>query len=592
MSMNENDHLLSNHETSDESHANHASAENGTREQDTSSINSETMLERQVEANKKKPWLVRPSVYGVIFVVGVLTMSISMTDPTRQIVLFKLAANTVTEEREAAASASNLVLSSSRDEDAAVQSLVATYNQFLLVGLTVISLPMTAKYGELSNIYGRKPFFTALVVTSLVSRVLQYYLYQFDTLHFKSLLLANYVQSLTGGTNIISALANSYVSDITLPSKRTFAFGLASSATFVGQSFGPPLGTLLTDFAKRTSSGEQMLEKLQHITYSEWFILRSEVFIQVLLLIYIVTIFSESRNEEAREKAEEAIFEDHQSSNNNNSSTVFEGVKSKKAVVALREILSFFDIFKPLRLLTYPYSVARASSKHRYVQLRYAVTGLLAVSVLYQGLIFALNNLVMQYGIFKFSWTADDLAYLLTIISVSRAFSLIVLLPFLEKTVMKKIFKLRALNLQFDMIEYLLLIICLGIGFVSFVAFYVVKSTRAFFTAVAFFSIDAIIGPTMDSTLLKFYPSSKSASLFSANILLLNLVCIVTSPGILGIYKAALSFGDAASPFLLYALAMILFMMAVYACKRALNLTSSTTDQKLRQTGQQSDQES
>ncbi|KAI3404013.2 hypothetical protein KGF56_003172 [Candida oxycetoniae] len=539
---------------------------------DTSSQSSETLLRIQVEKNEQLPWFSRPSVFGIIQVVGTLTMSIAMADSTRQIVLYKLAANTIATECQLNGSSCN---DGDKDKEEIVQSLLATYNQFLLVGLTAFSLPLTAKYGELSNIYGRKPFFIALVLTSLLSRFLQYYLYSFNILKFKSLLVANYLQAITGGTNIISALANSYVSDITLPSKRTFAFGLASSATFVGQSFGPALGTLLSLGLK--SGGNVSISKLQELTYGEWFILRAELLMQLFLLFYVVAIFPESRGKEMKKSSEDQAL----SNDDILDESVFPKPNSRKGAIAMKEILSFCNIFKPLRLLIFPKDMARTRTKHRYRQIKLAVIGLIAASVFYQGLIYAMNELVMQYGIFKFDWNSGDIAHLLSIISIARAFSLILLLPFLERIVLKNWFKLKNLNLQFDMIEYVLLMIGFVTGLISFIAFYLAQTTRSFFIIVGFFSIGAIIGPTMDSTILKFYPNSKSAQLFSANILMLNIVAIFTSPIVLGVYKAALNYGNAALPYLVYAIAMAIFVIIVYTSKRVLGLDRDTTDEQL-----------
>ena len=551
---------------------------------DGNSQNSDNVLQDHVHNIKKLPWYSRPSVFSIILVVGSLTMSIAMADPTRQIVLNKLASNTVAKEEMDVANTYSAIAISASPPQEKVQNLVASFNQFLLVGLTLISLPMTAKYGELSNVHGRKPFFTALVLTSLISRAWQYYLYRYSTLQFKSLLIANYIQSLTGGTNIISALANSYVSDITLPSRRTFAFGLASSATFVGQSFGPALGSIISDAAStnRFKKNVAMFSGMVQITHSERVVLVSELLIQLVLLLYVIFLFPESRGAKARGLAEDRVL--HESPLIEESLPIevdldskLDKKLSKKESVVIKEILLFMNIFKPLRLLAYSKKVARPRSKLRYSQFRNAVIGLISTSVMYQGLIFAMNELVIQYGIFTFDWNADDISYLLSIISVLRSLVLIAILPVIEK-LLKKTFCLQSLNFQFDMVEYLLLMISFIVGFILFILFYFANSTKMFYIAVAVFSLNAIIGPTMDSTILKFYPTSKSAMLFSANILMLNIVCIFTSPSILGIYKVSLQWGNAAFPFLVYAMAMLVFIGIVYRCKRSIHLDTKSRD--------------
>lgn len=132
-----------------------------------------------------------------------------------------------------------------------VPYIVARFNQYFLVGTTATALVPIAKFGEVSSVYGRKLYFVMVIITITVSRMLQYYLFRnYTGLQFGKLLLANYVSCLFGGVNIIGALTELYVSDFTLPESRIFQFGLASSATFIGQLIGPLIGTLIGKWAE------------------------------------------------------------------------------------------------------------------------------------------------------------------------------------------------------------------------------------------------------------------------------------------------------------------------------------------------------
>ncbi|KAI5948785.1 hypothetical protein KGF57_005183 [Candida theae] len=514
-----------------------------------------TYVKQQIQQNSTKPFYSRPSVYAIIFLIGLLTLSSSSAEGTRQTLIY-----------------SKALESTKSKED--VPYVVARFNQYFLVGTTATALIPIAKFGEVSSVYGRKFYFVMVIITITVSRMLQYYLFRnYEGLQFGKLLLANYVSCLFGGVNIIGALTESYVSDFTPPERRIYQFGLASSATFIGQSFGPLIGTLIGNWAAGNKSSNVATGE------GDFTVLRFELLALLVLSFYVVTLFPESRNELAQERSEERLVEqvleeDGRGDLEDNVSDL----ETKRIV--LRQIFKSLDIIQPIKILTYPSGVAKVNKMHSLLTIRFVVVSLVLIYALYQTLIFSLNQVVIEYGQYQFDWKSNNVSYLLSTISVSRAISLVFVLPFFEKTILRGVFSLRPLNRSFDMVEYVLMLSSFAVAIAVFVAFYLSQS-KGFYVAAGFFSIDAFIGPVFDSTIIKFF-NANPGLVYGGITLLVSLMNLVSPIIVTWIYEMALNVGQANLVYLFYAFWMGVFIAIVYLCKRVLRLNRDTTDKELK----------
>ena len=102
-------------------------------------------LREQIENNKAISWINRPSVYILGLVICIFMIAFASTIGVKQIILFKLACNTVANSKGYC-------------DPIETQVLVSSYEMYSMVGGTLVSLIPVAKAGELSDIYGRKPF--------------------------------------------------------------------------------------------------------------------------------------------------------------------------------------------------------------------------------------------------------------------------------------------------------------------------------------------------------------------------------------------------------------------------------------------------
>ncbi|KAI5950773.1 hypothetical protein KGF54_003847 [Candida jiufengensis] len=531
-------------------HNQHSTTNDSDSEDDDDDIK---FIKLQNKRIKNFPWYRKPSVYSIIFLVGFLTFSSSSAEGARQSIIYSKAAN-----------------STSSDHSNQAQ-LVASFNQYLLVGTTAFSLIPIAKFGEISSIVGRKPFFVALILSITISRILQYLVLNYNSdLKFKLLLAANYISAISGSLSIITPLSDSYITDFTLPKNRVYKLSLASASTFIGQTFGPIFGSFIVGLG-----GKKYQQK-----HGNFNALKFEIGILIVLCAYVVTLFPESRNEKAIEKSEQRLLEHAEEEEDLHVTPNDEETKDK---IIFSEILkSSLNIIEPLKILTYPQKTAKINNKHRYEQLKYVVMGLIFTYATYQTLIFTLNQIVIQYGQYAFNWSADNISYLLSIISISRSVSLVFILPVFEKTILKKWLGFKPLNYSFDMIEYVLIVAGLLVGLSVFLAFFMAKTTFQFYLTAIFFSLDALIQPVFDSTIIKFFPRTSNSQIYGAITLFISLLNLISPILVTWVYKFSLFVNHANLIYLFYGFWMLVFTVIVYSCKRVLKLDRNTTDKDLK----------
>ncbi|KHC55739.1 hypothetical protein MGC_02993 [Candida albicans P37039] len=551
-------------------------------------------LREQIENNKAISWINRPSVYILGLVICIFMIAFASTIGVKQIILFKLACNTVANSKGYC-------------DPIETQVLVSSYEMYSMVGGTLVSLIPVAKAGELSDIYGRKPFFIAMFVSATTSHLCSYLIFHhYNTFPFKLLLGAQWISSICGGMIMVPALIGSYISDIVESQGRIYALGLGMSSLFIGQSLGPMFGNWINSIGKHLNQeqkekiGIRAITTLSSILPSEFFLLKIEIIIDIIICIYVITLFPESRNAKARAKSRANSITSSRSSNSNsnsNSSTrggvgVFIGTAGD-AVDQLQELNNqqqsssksklsmFFNIFSPLVILTYPTNLINENGKHRASQYRFVVISLIISQCINMMMIMTLGQILIQYGIFVFDWSSEDVGNLLTVLASTRAIILIVILPIFQNKILKKKFKFRVLKKQLDMIDYSLMLIGYSVDFIFLILLVYTKSTTQVLTLGAFYSIGSIAHPTTQSTLLKFYPTSKIGVVFGANTLLHNIVGVVAPVMIMNFYSKTLKNGWPGAVFILYSLLVLIIIILVVVSKRVLKLNVNTTDERL-----------
>ncbi|KAL6452868.1 hypothetical protein SBY92_000212 [Candida maltosa Xu316] len=546
----------------------HAIVDNEEDEENYSSQDEDIVwLREQIETNKTISFFKRPSVYTLGVVTCLFMLAFSSTIATKQIIYFKLACNSVIDSKGYC-------------DPVDTQLLVSSFTMYSMVGGTLVSLIPVAKVGELSDIYGRKPFFIAFFATVTLSHILLYFIFKYyDTFHFKLLLFATWIGSICGGAMMVSALIGSYISDIVESHARIYALGLGMSSIFIGQSLGPIIGNWISDLGKGVGGGigkivMSGITQSSHILQSEFLLLKFEIVVDIIICIYLVTLFPESRNEKARQKS-------RANSVSSNLSDLVAELQEQQPATWKEKFNRFFNIFSPLLILTYPASMVSENNRHKISQYRFVVISLTILQCVHMMIVMTLGQILMNYGIFVFDWSTQDVGYLLTILASTKAIVLIVLLPVFQDKVLVKFFKFKILKKQLDMVDYSMMLIGYTIDLVYYLLMVVANTSPQVFALLGLFAFGTMSGPATQSSLLKFYPTSKTGVVFGANSLLHSIVAVVAPILIMNFYKNTLASGHPSAVFVLYSAFIFLVIVLLLISKRVLKLDSSTTDEKL-----------
>ncbi|EGW31430.1 uncharacterized protein SPAPADRAFT_61994 [Spathaspora passalidarum NRRL Y-27907] len=448
------------------------------------------------------------------------------------------------------------------------QVLVSNFNMYLMVGTTIVSLFASAKVGQLSDLYGRQPFIAGIVITTLLTKVGEFLIaIHYDTLHLKLLLGAGIISGLLGGLPSFSALLSSYISDVVEPSKRTYALALGTASLFIGQSLGPIAGNWLQSIFEKADGVSAKLHTSSVVLPSELVLLQVELVLQVLLCIYAVFYFPESRSKRAQHK-----------SRSNSMNTDSPAIRNSNIFV--HSIHSFIKLFSPLLILTYPTSVVSPNHKPHIKSYRLVVILLIVSMCICSTIFVAFGPILIQYGYYRFDWGSKEIGYIMTIISSTRTVILMLFIPFFQTTILQKWLGYKPLSKQLDMIDYIMIVTGYVSDFFVFLALAFATTNKQVMFITGFFALGATSNPACNSALLKFYPASMTGLVFGACSLLNSLLAVFAPMLLMSIYNWSLRQHIPTFIFLVYAGAFMMVILMVYISKRILQLTRHSEEKE------------
>ncbi|RLV90252.1 putative membrane protein [Spathaspora sp. JA1] len=482
-------------------------------------------LREQQILNGKLSWYKRPSVLTIGFVLFVYIFSASISAAVKQIIIYKMACNSMRDENGIC-------------DPITTQVLFSNYNMYSLVGTTIVSLFASTKVGQLSDIYGRQPFIAGIIITTLLTKLGEYLIStHYDTLKLKSLLAVAFISGILGGMTSAGALLSSYISDVVDPSNRTYSLALGSASLYIGQSLGPIVGNWLQSILTKTDSLAQVSSV---VLPSELVLLQVEIILQILLCIYAVFYLPESRSEKAKQKSK-------LSSINNDS------VSARNSNILVHSIHSVIKLFSPLLILTYPTSVVGSNHKPHVKTYRSVVILLIVSSCICTTVFVAFGPILLQYGVYKFNWGSSDIGYVMTIISATRTVVLMLVIPFFQTTILQKLFGYKPLTNQLDMVDFCMIITGYVSDFLVFTALAFASTNKQVMVITGFFAMGATSLPACNSAVLKFYPASMTGLVFGAWSLLNNVLAVFAPMLLMSIYNWSLRHHIPSFVFLVYA---------------------------------------
>ncbi|CCG20548.1 hypothetical protein CORT_0A01570 [Candida orthopsilosis Co 90-125] len=506
-----------------------------------------TWIREHAESHKQTCWVTRPSMFQLCFILVGFTLAMSMTEGTRRIVLVKLACNSSLDSKGFCSPVNT-------------QLILSSFDQYGLFGSTILSFAAISKFG-LSDIYGRKPFLVAAVLSFTVSNCLSFYFYHFETFEFGWLLASTILSAVGGGYMMIGTIVNTCVVDLnSKPSQRANALARVSAFTNGGQFLGPIIGTQLSAWAKTAydaNPGKQIhitgITQSSKILKSEFFLFKLELVIEIALCFFVVFVFSETRTPKAlaRSRANSVTTRSSSEASEN-------GIINKVGTV-----------FAPLKALL-----------HGTGKVKVMVISLTLVIVFDQVLMIGFSQVILNWVVFKFDFEATDISYLLSIFSISRVVSLLLLLPFFQTTVLKGWLKFKVLKSRLDMIDFILIVMALIVDVGVFGILYLARSKTDVYASLSLWSSASWTVPVLIAAVLKYFPTSKVGEFYSAQALLQNILMVIGPLVIVDIYKWSLKKNWDSFIFLLYGVFMAMFVAVMFTCKAVSGLKSSTEEER------------
>lgn len=491
-------------------------------------------LREQRHINKSLHWLKRPSLFMIGVIAFLFSFSSITGESARQIIIFKLACN-------------SLILNKGMEtcDPIASEVLVSHFKAVTLTCVSITCAITVTKIGELSDQYGRRLFIILIIVTTFFSRVLKFYfLHNFDYLKFGWLVFVEALGALTGGLLGFLTLMHCYVSDIAEVHERSYFIGVAMAFFFTGISLGPIASNIVMSVSKnwRIRSSVHIdadTSSLSSIAPFEWDPLKFELICFALLFVFSLTVFPESRSERARSKSR---------------SMSISRASSERDLLALREqtdsswtrlsnkFKSFFKFLVGLKILWIPQEFKPVNySDEQFFRERVSVLILVTCDCILTAFSACLGEIMVLYGILKLNWNASSLGYVLAISCGSRAIVLVVLAPLLNKYVYHKLLKFKVMQHQFDMLDFSNIVWSLSVEAVSLFILPFLKTSGQFFTFLAISSVTTLASPSLNSSIIKYFPAAKTGEVFSA-ISLVKSICNLGFPVLmLTLYNISIS---------------------------------------------------
>ncbi|KAJ7756488.1 major facilitator superfamily domain-containing protein [Mycena maculata] len=268
----------------------------------------------------------------------------------------------------------------------------------LLTIMSILSSVSTGLWSQWGDIRGRKIIFCV----SLVGFIAMEFIFVLVSSSISAitvreevfLMIGPVLEGMCGGLSVFNGVVHAYISDCTPDGSRSRIFSAVQGMVFIGLAIGPWIGGILLS---STDLGP----------YSLFYI---SIAIQLILLVYIVFFFPES----LRSKVQQSSRADVELASIPSSTSEALRNLIQRFIVAL---ISPIAIFRP-RTVTHGTSTKKD----------YNLTLLGAAMLLYI-ISTAVYQLKYLYGQHTYAWDSAQLGYYMSLLWISRAINLLILLP-------------------------------------------------------------------------------------------------------------------------------------------------------------------
>lgn len=530
------------------------------RNSDANALTEEQSTERhwniKLQQLQTIPWYRRPNLVFINFACFLYTLS-SVGEPTRQIIRFKYACNSLLENGTC--------------DSIDTQLLVSSYNQYSLILSQICLIIAICHIGKLSDKYGRKVFINLIVSVVLISRLILLFAYQNHQLfQLKLYLVCDVIASSMGGLYGFIGLANSYTADIVAPNKRTHVFGYILGSLFAGETLGPLISSMISKALSKVDNNNIFFingfsSSYSKLAFLESSILSVEILVFVILLLYSLFWLPES-----------TILNNHQPESQLQVELEFEPHHLKPHLFSWKSLpswspLKLFNFLAPLKLLFLPKTLVKPQFVGHINRIRILILFLVLFNVLLSVYLSGVAQIIIQYSVYKFDWDSANLANMMATSSLSNVIVLFVISPFISNQLFLKLLTMKSSKLKIDNKDFSLLAFGLFFNTILYGGLSLAKSSFLYLMAIIIGNLGSVLQPTILSTLLKYYPESKTAEVVMALSLNYGIGSILAPFFAVNLFKMGLTHKMPQLVFIVCCCINVVVFMGLFMLKRLLS---------------------
>lgn len=497
---------------------------------------------------EKKPWISRPSIISIAIVICIYGIAVAAATPSKVSLFYKLSCHAISDKNGIC-------------DPIQTQVVFATLSLITEVVGNIVSIFSLGILGELSDKYGRKPFFIAFSIALMSGEMIRFFsLIQYDYLNYWLLVPAIVILNLLGGPRAVNAFASAYINDFCNPEDKIAYMSYIGAALAVGQLVGTLLSKFILLYFGIHPNAVQPTLKFSN----EFYPLVVEIVLLALLTIYCMFILPESRNEKSMRKSRRF--------------TILTPIDESSSSYS-KFIQHLKKMFKPLRILTLPNELISYPHNHTVIRTSFMIL----VSI---GLTTAIVNastsaVFLQYAMLAFELLAVDISNLMLLITIAAIFAMGIFTPFLSNYVFPKILRFKVLKNQIDLIDYWVMVLGILFGMTGTSLLFTSNSVSGIEMAIVGIVFGSIVDAPTTSSLLKFIPESKTGEFFAATTLLHNTLLVVTPILTQSFYQFMLLRNSVRQIFLFFVAILGVCLLGLAVIKRLLHLSKATTDNSL-----------
>ncbi|KOS16358.1 mfs general substrate transporter [Malassezia pachydermatis] len=296
------------------------------------------------------------------------------------------------------------------------QSQLAMLQLQMLVAAGIGSALTTGLWSRLSDRHGRKTILSLAISGAVINCGLTVLvaIVPVTSLPFgpQTLIFGSVIEGLFGSTGTVTAMAQSYLTDVTFAGTRSKLFALMTGSLFAGIAIGPTMGGILTSV-----TGSLVTSLLSALSI-------------YALIIVVSPIIPESLRPDVRRQA----VEEHEAA----VQAAGPGFSGWRQRVSTALSTSFQSLYFLLPKRRTDYSLVESQSTQRMGDQAYQPgwdTNLFFLSIAYatETACIAVVPLKIQYVQLIFGWNSREVGYFLSYTAVTRMLTLTLVMPLLVK---------------------------------------------------------------------------------------------------------------------------------------------------------------